>query len=400
MARITIVDSIMGSGKTSWAIQHIDEMPSDCKVIYITPYLAEVERVISSVKTRTFEQPSNDNREGRKLHGLKQLIARGANIVATHSLFKSADDELIDLLEESGYVLFLDEVMDVIEPVKISPKDITILLRSGYINIRENRVVWIADDYEEGRFHDIMMKAKAGNLYYHRDRFLIWSFPAHIFRGFKDAYVLTYLFEGQIQRYYFDANRLEYEYRAVSQVEGMYVLTYYDVRNEDRDTVMRLIDLYEGKLNDVGEMRSAFGANNLRNSDDKKVRQIKANQYNYLRNICNAKGSEIIWTTLQEMRQKFKGSGYAESFVEWNARATNQYAERYVMSYLFNRFMNPFERSFFEDRGVTINEDLLAVSDLLQWVWRSRIRNGQPIKLYLPSRRMRELLIKWSNYEL
>jgi hypothetical protein len=32
---------------------------------------------------------------------------------------------------------------------------------------------------------------------------------------------------------------------------------------------------------------------------------------------------------------------------------------------------------------------------MLQWIWRSAIRNGKPVELYLPSRRMREILEAW-----
>lgn len=34
-------------------------------------------------------------------------------------------------------------------------------------------------------------------------------------------------------------------------------------------------------------------------------------------------------------------------------------------------------------------------SHLLQWMWRSQIRNGKPIDIYIPSERMRELLNNW-----
>ena len=62
--------------------------------------------------------------------------------------------------------------------------------------------------------------------------------------------------------------------------------------------------------------------------------------------------------------------------------------------------MHPIEKSFFQDHDITVSEDKLAVSDLLQWVWRSRIRNGESINLYMPARRMRELLEKWARYEI
>ena len=34
---------------------------------------------------------------------------------------------------------------------------------------------------------------------------------------------------------------------------------------------------------------------------------------------------------------------------------------------------------------------------MLQWIWRSAIRDGKPINAYIPSKRMRELLINWMN---
>lgn len=45
--------------------------------------------------------------------------------------------------------------------------------------------------------------------------------------------------------------------------------------------------------------------------------------------------------------------------------------------------------------GVELNQDLYAISELLQWIWRSAIRDGECIDLYLPSVRMRELLGMW-----
>jgi transposase-like protein len=95
-----------------------------------------------------------------------------------------------------------------------------------------------------------------------------------------------------------------------------------------------------------------------------------------------------------------KGRGFADSFLAVNARATNEYSDRWALAYIYNRYMNPHESSFFQENGIRIDESALAVSDLLQWIWRSRIRNGQPVSLYLPSSRMRSLLFAWSRYEI
>lgn len=46
-SKITVVDSIMGSGKTSAMINHINSH-SENNYIFITPFLAEVQRIKDS----------------------------------------------------------------------------------------------------------------------------------------------------------------------------------------------------------------------------------------------------------------------------------------------------------------------------------------------------------------
>ena len=50
---------------------------------------------------------------------------------------------------------------------------------------------------------------------------------------------------------------------------------------------------------------------------------------------------------------------------------------------------------FFKDKGVTIEENDYALSMLIQWIFRSRIRDNQKINIYIPSKRMRNLLESW-----
>ena len=65
--------------------------------------------------------------------------------------------------------------------------------------------------------------------------------------------------------------------------------------------------------------------------------------------------------------------------------------------------MNPIEKAFFEFHGVEVDEDILAVSDLIQFIFRGVIRNDQDdtvLNVYIPSMRMRELLYKFLRYEI
>lgn len=112
---ITVIDTIMGTGKTSYAIQMMSEAKELQSFIYITPFLSEVERIKTALPEKNFLTPTPSNRKGSKLEGLKILLRRGENIVSTHALFKRCDEEIIELLKSNNYILILDECMDVVE---------------------------------------------------------------------------------------------------------------------------------------------------------------------------------------------------------------------------------------------------------------------------------------------
>ena len=42
-----------------------------------------------------------------------------------------------------------------------------------------------------------------------------------------------------------------------------------------------------------------------------------------------------------------------------------------------------------------MEENEYALGEMIQWIWRSAIRDGKEIWIYVPSRRMRELLKQW-----
>ena len=76
-------------------------------------------------------------------------------------------------------------------------------------------------------------------------------------------------------------------------------------------------------------------------------------------------------------------------------RATNEYRDRNCVAYLMNRYMNPIVKNFFLQHNVNVDEDGYALSEMLQFIWRSAIRQGREIWVYIPSIRMRNLLKQW-----
>ena len=73
------------------------------------------------------------------------------------------------------------------------------------------------------------------------------------------------------------------------------------------------------------------------------------------------------------------------------------------VAYLVNRYLNPVVKNFFKSRNVEVDEDGYALSEMLQFIWRSAIREYREINVYIPSSRMRDLLLIWikenSKYE-
>ena len=128
------------------------------------------------------------------------------------------------------------------------------------------------------------------------------------------------------------------------------------------------------------------------------MKQLQNNINNFFKNIV--KGTPInekLWTTFKEYENAVKGKGYTNAFVPINIRATNDYKESTAVAYIANRYMKPTLKHFFEVSGIEVDEDTYALSELIQFIYRSAIRDGKPITVYIPSKRMRELFKDWIN---
>ncbi|MDA0959203.1 MAG: hypothetical protein O2936_15300, partial [Proteobacteria bacterium] len=75
-------------------------------------------------------------------------------------------------------------------------------------------------------------------------------------------------------------------------------------------------------------------------------------------------------------------------------RGTNDYMHCSHLIYLYDQNINPVVARWLGDSSTAFN-DAYALTELIQWVWRSRVRRGEPITLYLPSPRMRKLFEEW-----
>lgn len=424
MGKITVVDAPMGKGKTSWAIEYMNKLGKDpfrSKVVYITPYLDEVKRVKDSVNTIDLIEPELKYKDGKstKLTHLKDLLKVGADIISTHAMFRNVDDEIIDLLNNIGYILILDEVFQVIENIKIKKNDLKLLLSSEWIvPVEENKKGLYKWNYgvapnDDTDFEYIKGYADTKNLYIFNNTALYWTFPSNVFKLFRSVYILTYLFEAQIQSYYYKLHNIEYTTMTIDYINGSYELVEcldnYDL--DFKNKMKKLINVYEGDLNvnylpkknHKERERTYLSSSWFKKRDKVSMKEksiLKNNMDNYFRNICNAKADNRLWTTYKSSQDDLKGKRYGKQFLSYTTRATNQYKHIENMAFMLNLFMNPNEVNYFIGQNVKINEELLAISDMLQWIFRSSIRDNKPINIYIPSLRMRNLLSNWLNNNL
>lgn len=392
---VKIVDMIMGAGKTSAAINYINNADEDTRFLYITPYLDEVKRIKEACKVKKFIEPPV---MGTKLRGLKKYMSRGKNIVSTHALFQRFDEEVIDLCRAKNYTLIMDEVANVIDRYDISKEDFC-MLRQNYIEVDDHGFVrWRegADDYH-GKFEIEKNLCNMGSLAYYGGEVLMWLFPIKAFDAFRDIYILTYMFHAQIQRCYYDFHGLPYSYVYVmgdSPENFQFTNEVVEVPKKDYEQLINVLE--EQKMNQIGDREYDLSKTWYeRNQNNGAMKELKNNTTNFFINKTKTKSSENLWTTFKEQKDKIKGNGYAKGYESLNARASNKHKDRISVAYLVNRYMNVGVKNFFLTHGIEVDEEAYATSEMLQFIWRSAIREGKSIRIYMPSIRMRRLLYKW-----
>lgn len=396
---VKVCDMIMGSGKTLSAITQMNQ-DKDCRYIFITPYLEEVKRIKASCSERHFKDPQRKS-EGGKLENLRYLLSSKCNIVSTHALFEACNKDIVDLILDGKYKLILDEAFQPIRIIKISPKDLQILM-DNLIDVGDDgRVQWVKEDYD-GRFNDWRDMCITGNVILYNNCLLLWEFPIEIFRAFEEVIILTYMFDSQVQKYYFDTNGIEVQYIGTVFENGVYRFSDVPMVPEyvkELPTKVHIIN--DSKLNKVGELSSNLSSSWYAKARASKgqplIKQMCNNLSNFFKHKCESSSDRNMWTVFKDCQTLLKGKGYTKGFLPCNIRSTNAYMEKDCLAYCVNVYYNPLLKSYFRERGVEVREDEYALSEMIQWIWRSAIRNGNEIWVYIPSRRMRELFQNWLN---
>ncbi len=256
------------------------------------------------------------------------------------------------------------------------------------------KIRWLDDDYS-GKFSYLKTQAKNKTLLWYNNTLLLWVFPADIITSFREVYIMTFMFQGSHLKHFFELNSIAYDLYHIAKDECKICSGIQDLR-EEKKKIASMLNVYQGCLNDIGDKETALSKSWYEdNCKNGLAKEVSNNAYNFLYNKVKARVDHALYTTFAAMKKRYPVRDYAGAFIPCNLRATNQFKDRTCLCYLINVYDNPYIKQYFADFGITVDQDAIALNQLLQWVWRSAIMDGKPVNLYIPSRRMRSLLINW-----
>jgi len=390
---ITVIDSVMGSGKSTFAIHQVKATPGQLYFI-VVPTRTEVERYVTNAadcfrgSLREIYAPHMDDASDIKLlqDRLKAAVAEGKSIVTTHAMFQLLDETSMALINSQHYSLILDEVTEIIYELdgseKPAPKDYELLLAAGLIKEEEyvNGVRRVLTTEQDNYFdpankrrmahHRFMTAVRHGNMFKVHDEFLVWSSEPTKFFKFEQVFILTYLWRGSIMAAWFDY----YGIRPVMQTINEHGVPV-NFKPQGGKRFAHLITLEESqKLNALGVQRKGSRGrigNPLSSTWFKKrasaedIKELRSSLVQFFRST-GLHPRECLWTTYMEQAERIAPPRYtftstinksfdktlwrtmdaeqkAEkiTFLTHTTRATNMYKHKKAVAYVLDKNSYP-----------------------------------------------------------
>lgn len=391
------------------------------RFLIVTPYLKEIERLNKAIPRLCFKSPKGDDlnastkaKKKSKPRELLKLIESDHNILITHSLFGMVPASTLMLLATKGYEVIIDEAFECVRQYgtgngEWSGYDLSTLLRhkvvtesdDGYLEWKDDGRVdrkgvlnQLKQDCDNRRIRVMPITLAETNK--QTDMFF-WEFPIAQLKAFKSITVLTYMFDASVMHAYFRCYGIDWQHLSLTSDRRLVSWNHDNEAAQAQSVAKYLYVLTGGKLNDTGEELNSYSSSWLKRRTPAQLAEIERAARNVLQNIFGARGSTTMWSCVIAHLPNLTPRGFKGAFVACNVRATNDYKDKVHLAYLRNIYSQPPVVQYFKARGVKFNQDRYALSELLQWIFRSAIREKKDVKLYLPSKRMRKLLHEWSG---
>ena len=399
---VEIVDSCMGSSKSTNALKYMDNNPHQ-RYIYVSPLLTEIDidgRVPNSLNNIEIFSPTDES--GTKGEHLLELIKQGCNVCCSHSLYSSLTDKHFNQIAVGNYVVLIDEEINVIGGFdNYSDSDIQWLIEKGDVSISEQdgMVSWVGDKSKitkEHKYYEFLKCCESGVLYSSKrsSTMMVTQLPIRLFECAKRVIILTYLFKDNILDSFLRLKGFE--------VKDCKDIVPNIVNKEDFKKLLNIIPPSKKMLN------HKLNATWWSEANGEMIKEVK----NFTETSCKklgVKGDDVLWTVPKERAVKmnnrgkilFKPRNYTvdskgnSCYLASSIRATNDYAHKTTMVHLINRYPLVCVSAYLQDYDCKMDANVFALSEMLQWLWRGCIRKGEPMNVVIGSERMYWLFMNW-----
>jgi hypothetical protein len=425
LERVEFVDALMGRGKTTEGIGYVEEQvrtdPQACWMLCCGPISEVEDRPKENEFMRAFWHEPDERQGTKELSLLKLLKDPNVRLIAlTHKLWKqiTTNPFVLHHISRRRFNILFDEVPDnLVELYKgISLGDFQRAHQKGELTVHDDqfgRVEWVDQDVakiEEATHVDSLVRQqKRVRALVKGRQYTILDMPHEGgLKAFRRVVVTTYLAPRTAFTAYLDMVGIPWgpctdivPQRKMTKAEIRRLITF-ETKYDEQFSEWKLDSTWYKKA--TPKQLSAIG-NAIRNmgdhycADDPTRLAFTAKKKKVARTQISpgikARGYTSFIHRPGKPRNDDHIDKHASCFVRCNAKASNDYRRKDVLVYAYNRFpMVPVTR-FFERYQMDFDADHFALTEMLQWVWRSAIRDGKPIRLAILSKRMRQLFQEW-----
>ncbi|MEX0318466.1 MAG: DEAD/DEAH box helicase family protein [Ruegeria sp.] len=411
-----IIDRACGTGKTT---EMLASLRHDRKYLLVTPLLNEIDRFIREAPDGV-EIVTPEEGKGPKLSQLEKLLKDGKSVAITHKLFFMTLQQA-DLMAD--YEIIVDEAPNPVTNINTIDADAfneavvgcgyaTVCPKAGQVRPTMAWIKWqrekLGSDgeptFSNGLHPEIYKPAIQGQLHVDNNGIFAVATPNQVLLAGRSLTVMTFLSEGTYIRAYLNMLAQSHSKAAFTVVEE----TPADWLRQARE----LVTVEELAL--PKHVNLSF-SKQTRRSTDKTCRSIGGALKNLLyRRWKGVERTNIILTCARgkwfdDRKSRYAGEwakysrlfgrDYGRGGVQWLAnktRGTNDPKHASHAIYLYSMSPNPMVQNFLGVSGQHF-ADKYALAEMVQWIWRTRVRDGLPISVAIPDDRMRDIFVGWLN---
>lgn len=456
---VKAIDAVMGRGKTTWKtldikadkeLRAVIVLPRKTEILRYQEKLEGVEGVV------TLHDSNGDSRS--KVEQFIEALTDARIILTTHSLFEEwLPLEVFKAIDEGEWSLVMDEVPTTFEKIDLQGLGTTIkgCIMMGVLMevpvdgaegvtrlvVNDEKVDWYLRKHSSEankEQKDFIRSARVKDVYVIETgidgknkksedeqtvrKFYSFSMMEERLSSFKDVTIMSYPFKGSdiehwliIKGFTIDHQRLICSGR--NNLLSDFSLEPHDGQYLEGKEFAHLLEIVEpsrrGRVLQYGDRQNHFSATECK----KFVRQHKGYREKLddiqksLRGIykprrkgaTQVQSEDFMFTCLKSMVPCLRNSKHGltadfigeDNWIPFCERGVNDHAHKTELCFLFNVFPFTEIEKTVEGFGRKYDRDLYALYVMIQWIWRSAIRDGHKVRLYIPSKRMRTILEKW-----